>query len=123
MSGAVSIPSAYQIPFALTGVNIGSLSGAAGSTINLGGTATYAGGNTLYVNQTAPGTFDGVISGYATPLSCSNGCPPQGISLLKDGAATLTLGGVNTYTGYTGVLEGTLALAGGGHRFVRRCGN
>ena len=114
VSGAVSIPSAYQIPFALTGVNIGSLSGAAGSTINLGGTATYAGGNTLYVNQTAPGTFDGVISGYATPLSCSNGCPPQGISLLKDGAATLTLGGVNTYTGYTGVLEGTLALAGGG---------
>ncbi len=67
------------------------LQGVAGSSINTAG-------KTLDVEQ---GNFAGVIDG-------SNG------SLEKSGTGSLTLSGINTYTGGTTVSGGTLALTGSG---------
>lgn len=52
----------------------------------------------LTVNQTADGSFDGLISG--------------GMSFIKNGSATLSLGGSNTYTGNTVINGGTLKVVG-----------
>jgi len=73
---------------------IGALSGAVGSSVMLGG-------GTLTVNSSdganpVDSDFSGVISG--------NG------DLVKDGGGTLTLGGVNTYTGSTTIDAGTIRL-------------
>ncbi|WP_163047525.1 autotransporter-associated beta strand repeat-containing protein, partial [Acinetobacter nosocomialis] len=56
------------------------------------GTLTLAGSNAL--------TLNGPISGAG--------------GLLKDGAATVTLGGASSYTGTTTINSGTLAVAAGG---------
>ncbi|MFD4840088.1 DUF6850 family outer membrane beta-barrel protein [Achromobacter sp. NPDC058515] len=56
--------------------------------------------NTLTVNGSASGMFDGVISGAG--------------ALMKTGTGTLTLTGANTFTGGVTVNGGTLALAPGG---------
>jgi autotransporter-associated beta strand protein len=62
---------------------------------------------TLTVNQGADGTYAGTLVGN--------------ISLIKKGAATLTLSGVNTYVGNTTIAAGTLALAqNSGLKFVIR---
>ena len=73
---------------------IGSLAGA-------GGAILFGNGNTLTVNQTVADAYAGAIGG-------------TGGSLVKQGAATLTLTGNNTYIGATTVSAGTLALSGGG---------
>ena len=70
---------------------IGNLSGG-GTT---GGNVTL-GANTLTVNEAAATTYSGVISGTG--------------GLVKQGAATLTLSGANTYTGATTINAGTVAL-------------
>lgn len=72
---------------------IGALSGAAGSTVNLGG-------NALTVDSSGNSTFGGTITGTA------------GVTFAGTGTQTLT--GANTYTGSTTVNTGTLALAGAG---------
>ncbi|MBA4419055.1 MAG: hypothetical protein C0392_14295, partial [Syntrophus sp. (in: bacteria)] len=59
-----------------------------------------SGGGTFDTNGNAP-TLSGVISGSG--------------NLLKTGAGTLTLGGVNTYTGQSAVSEGLLSLAPGAY--------
>ncbi len=68
------------------------------------GSGTYAANianlATLRYNSTAPQTLGGVISGAGT--------------LVKANASTLTLTGVNTYTGTTSLTAGTLALSGSG---------
>jgi autotransporter-associated beta strand protein len=83
---------------------VGSLSGAIATptggtntaTINNGGTGTN-----FTVNQTAAGTFAGVIAG-------------QGNFVLgTSSTSTLTLTGAHTYTGTTTVAAGTLAFVGG----------
>jgi len=56
------------------------------------------GGNTLTVNSTYSGTFDGVISDTG--------------GLVQTGTATLTLAGINTYSGGTTISAGTLELGG-----------
>jgi len=70
---------------------IGNLSGG-GAT---GGNVTL-GANTLTLNEAGVTTYSGVVSGSG--------------GLTKTGAGTLTLGGINTYTGATGINAGTLAL-------------
>ena len=59
------------------------------------------GRQTLIVLQPDPGLFSGVISG-------------EGGTLIKSGSSTLTLSGINTYTGPTIVSSGTLVLSGSG---------
>ncbi|WP_250633788.1 autotransporter-associated beta strand repeat-containing protein [Pinirhizobacter soli] len=80
---------------------------AGGTTINAGtlqGDTTSLQGNildnaTVAFNQAGNGLYAGVISGTG--------------DLAKSGAGTLTLGGVNSYTGNTRIDAGTLALAAG----------
>lgn len=72
---------------------IGSLGGAAGSSVALGSTAQLtAGGND------ASTTFDGSLSGTGSSW------------FTKQGTGTLTMGGTNTFTGTLRVDEGTVAL-------------
>jgi autotransporter-associated beta strand protein len=82
-----------------TGVGNGTLEiGGAGKLGNgsYGGLIQIGGGGTLKVNTSANQTLSGVISGIG--------------GLVKDGAGTLTLSTVNTYTGGTIVNGGILSL-------------
>jgi fibronectin-binding autotransporter adhesin len=86
---------------ALNGTTINTLKdsgvvAANGSTINLGA-------NTLYVKQLQSATFSGSIQDGGS-----------GGSVIKDGAGTLTLTGNSTHSGYTAIVNGTLALTGTG---------
>ncbi len=111
ISNVKSALSASGIPPGLTGTTINSLQDGSSGTISLGA-------NTLFIsNQTANATFSGTVTGTAQTFSgnCSSDClPTQGVSLGVSGGGTLTLTGVNAYTGYTGVFGATLALAGSG---------
>ena len=73
-------------------VAIGPLSGLAAGTVNIDDTRT------LTVNQSTAGTFAGTITGDG--------------ALTKAGGETLTLSGVNSFTGDTTINAGTLALPG-----------
>ncbi len=77
-----------------TGETIGSLAGAAGTTVVLGN-------KTLTTANNDSTTFAGVISG-------------TGGGLTKNGTGTLTLNGSNTYTGATTISAGTLQIGNGG---------
>lgn len=73
------------------GQSVASLTGAASSTVTLGG-------NALTIGKTGGATtFAGVISG-------------SGGSLVKDGTSTQELSGTNTYDGTTSVTGGTLRI-------------
>ncbi|VVD63744.1 glycine-rich autotransporter protein [Pandoraea communis] len=74
-------------------VVIAGLSGAAGATVVLGPQSLTFGG-------AASSTFNGVISGTG--------------GITKQGTATVTLGGNNTFSGTTSVTAGTLALGASG---------
>jgi autotransporter-associated beta strand protein len=86
-----------------TAPTIGSLSstGAGTKSIILGDTSVNT---NLTINQLAAGTFGGVISEFAGQTG----------SLTKTGAETLTLSGVNTFTGNTTISDGGLTLASTG---------
>ncbi len=77
---------------------IGRLSGSGGVIANLA-----AGTATLTTNTTAGSTFAG---------SLQNGASGQTLALTKLGSGTLTLSGVNTYTGATLVSAGGLRISG-----------
>lgn len=99
----------------------GKLLKAGAGTLTLSGANTYSGGTTVSAgvlagsaaslqgdivnngqvvfHQGSEGTYGNVMSGSG--------------SLLKDGAGTLTLTGVNTYTGQTQVSQGELVIGGG----------
>lgn len=76
------------------GETIGSLAGAAGSSVVLGSKNLTTGGDGTNT------TFSGVLSG-------------SGGSFTKQGSGTMILGGINTYTGSTTVSAGRLELASG----------
>ena len=83
---------------------IGSLSGGSSA----GGGIDITKGQTLTVNQTAPGVYNGVISEIdPTPADAM----ATAANLIKAGSGKLTLGGANSYTGLTTVREGILAVA------------
>lgn len=76
----------------------------AGNADSFGGDLTFAGGvgnRGVVFNQFGIGTYAGAISG--------NG------SLIKTGTGTLTLNGVNTYSGLTTVEDGKLVVGGVGN--------
>ncbi len=81
---------------------IGSLSGGSAT----GGGIDIAKGHTLTVNQTTDGVYNGVISEFSSGT--------ERASFTKTGAAKLTLGGLNLYTGLTTINAGTLAIANNG---------
>lgn len=79
----------------------------AGLTIEPGATAANNAVNnssgtlsTLTVNTASPSSFAGILKGN--------------LALTKSGAETLTLGGINTYSGATNVTAGTLLLSSAG---------
>lgn len=71
-----------------------------GTGVGISGEITNSGvtDNTLTVNNSDNFTYNGVIE--------------RNIALTKQGAGTLTLGGVNTYVGVTAVTDGTLIVSG-----------
>ncbi|MBK8091973.1 MAG: autotransporter-associated beta strand repeat-containing protein [Verrucomicrobiaceae bacterium] len=79
------------------------LEGAASGSSIVGGNAASS---ILTVVQSTVVTFDGVIGGIGTN--------ENNIGITKDGDATLTLNGANTYAGATTVTEGTLDLGATG---------
>ncbi len=111
LSGSGSVASSSGVDLAAAGATfdiagstgnqtIQDLSGVAGSIVALGNRTLTAG----TANST---TFSGVIA--------DNGLGGVlGGSFIKVGSGTLTLEGVNTYTGATTISAGTLALANGG---------
>ncbi len=101
VSGSAAISDASQVVLApagtlrlLDGETIGSISGSAGSSVDLGANTLTVGGDNL---STA---FAGVISGSG--------------DFEKQGAGTLTLSGANTFTGNMSLFDGGLTIAGAG---------
>ncbi|BDU21916.1 hypothetical protein DYGSA30_33730 [Dyella sp. GSA-30] len=90
LSGATS---RFDISAAAADTTLGSLTGVAGSQVALGA-------HNLTVGGAASTTFAGAITGTG--------------GVVKQGAGTLTLSGVNTYSGGTNINAGILALSGGG---------
>ncbi len=56
--------------------------------------------------------MSGTINDGLSPFTCGCGVPGAGASLVKIGTGTLTLSGINTYTGPTVVNGGTLSVNG-----------
>ena len=71
------------------------------ATNGVTGSGNLAAGGVLTINQGGTTSYSGAISG-------------TGASLVKDGAGTLTLNGVNTYTGNTTVSAGTMTIGSSG---------
>jgi autotransporter-associated beta strand protein len=102
-SSGLSIGAAgtLDISFETAGATVSGLTGAAGSTVNLGN-------QTLTVNLGAgTNTFAGSLKNGGL-----NG--GTGGALLKSGGGTLVLSGANSYTGATTITNGTLAIGAGG---------
>src|SRR5947209_2171065 len=100
-------------------VDFSSTTGTDGSNIvstgSIAGSGQYfLGNNILHVGGNGDTTtVGGVISACGSGSDCS-AAPTSGGSLFKEGSGTLTLSGVNTYTGSTAVSGGTLQIAGSG---------
>ncbi|MBI1207738.1 MAG: DUF4347 domain-containing protein [Azospirillum sp.] len=89
-SGAVTVASGATLEVTAS-ETIGTLSG--------GGAVTLGSGATLTVNQSADDTLSGAVTGAG--------------ALVKQGTASLTLSGSNSFDGGTTISAGTLALNGG----------
>ncbi|WP_201495290.1 beta strand repeat-containing protein, partial [Rubrivivax sp. A210] len=103
VQGGAAIPDASALTLngnaalvLLSSETLGSLTGGAGSGVDLGALTLTTGGDG---STTA---FAGVIAGAA------------GGSLVKAGAGRFTLTGTNSYTGGTTIADGTLVVSGGG---------
>ena len=91
-----------------TAINLGALSGVAGSTLTGRGGSSNNGQTTMFIGANGASTlFDGLIrDGFGGAASLTH--------VVKQGAGTLTLSAANTYTGTTVVSNGVLALTGTG---------
>ncbi len=106
-----------------------------GGTLAAGGTpaagyAVISGGEVTEIVITSPGTYTSaptvvLTGGGGTGASVTVGTLVANTSggLTKTGLGTLTLSGVNTYTGGTFVNEGTLALGGASGTILADVGN
>ena len=92
-----------------------SSTGAGTARIANGNRSTAAGNGlpavTLTIIQTVDATFAGLLVDSFLEYSDDGGSTQGPISIVKSGAATLTLSGTNTYTGSTTVSAGTLSVA------------
>ncbi|WP_114652555.1 autotransporter-associated beta strand repeat-containing protein [Polynucleobacter necessarius] len=77
-----------------------------------GGTLNNTASFTLNANRGVAMTGDGIINVNDLTMLTYNGLIAGPGDLTKSGAGTLILGGMNTYTGLTNVLAGTLTVAG-----------
>lgn len=105
-SGANQLPGGTALIIGTTGAPVLDLNGNNQSIGNLSGGAAGIGqvltGGTLTVNQTTALTYAGIIADDGTAGS-----------LVKDGAATLTLSGANTFSGPITINAGTLQIGVG----------
>ena len=112
-----------------TNVIFGSLSGATTPTLDLNGhnqqfasladDTTVTGSKFLTIKNNGAADATLTINGSVTPFGTFAGKIQDGstnkIALIKDGTNTLTLAGLNTYTGGTIINGGTLKLGGTGN--------
>ena len=96
-TGVVINGGGLDVSLVNTSASIGTLQGASGTTVNLGSKILTV------TSTTGTASFAGVISGTG--------------SFIKAGSGTLTLSGINTYTGGTTINAGILALSGVGELY------
>jgi autotransporter-associated beta strand protein len=101
-SGALTMAGGLLDVYTTADVTVSSLSGVSDAAI--GSTSTTAGTSTLTVTQSVATTFSGGIN--------DNGA--RVLALTKEGTGSLTLAGVNTYSGATAVNGGQLMGVTGG---------
>jgi fibronectin-binding autotransporter adhesin len=85
----------------------------AGATTNVT-SLNYGSGMTIVNGHSAASTLAAEISGTETLAGVLQNGGANALALSKSGAGTLTLGGINTYTGATTISGGTLALGSAG---------
>ncbi len=91
-----------------TAINLGGLSGVAGSTLSGRGGSGNNGATTFTIGANGQNTvFDGIIQN-------GGGGSSSITHITKTGSGTLTLSGANSYSGTTTINGGTLALTGSG---------
>lgn len=101
-------PMDLMIRNSLQNVNLGALKGASGTTLSGRGGSSNNGPTTHHIGANGQSTtFDGVIQNGSGGGSATT-------SIVKTGAGTLTLSGLNTYTGSTTISNGVLALKDSG---------
>ena len=95
----------------------GSLVGTNGGTNTAGGPGSLALGldadSTLTINQTAAGTFGGIIADGPNDNAGGAAGTYRKLAIVKNGTGALTLSGANTYTGGTTISSGPDSQASG----------
>jgi T5SS/PEP-CTERM-associated repeat protein/autotransporter-associated beta strand protein len=103
--GVLRIAGAGTLGYALAGMTM-----VAGGTLDLGGTTqTQDGGIVLCGGAIVNGTLSSSFVGFDLQSGTVSAALAGPVALVKSGTGTVTLSGINTYTGATKVNGGTLA--------------